>query len=421
MRVRLSLALLGSAALAAVLANGALAQIEGSDRGVAPVASTGAYEVSGVTVDVAAKNADEARYGGWRIAQRKAWTQLSKRLGAGGAAVGDGTLDQLVSGIVVENEQIGPSRYIARLGVLFNRSRTASLLGIADAEARSAPMLVIPVQISGGVAQVFERRTDWQSAWARYRTGNSAIDYVRPPGTGPDSLLLDYGQAARRGRGWWRALLDQYGASDVLMPTVRLYRQWPGGPVIGVFQGRHGPDNQLVDSFTLRVGTADGVPQLLDAGVKRLDELYSRALATGVLSRDPALSPPPQPVMEVKDQVGDVIDDSAATGTTVTAGGQGSAITVQYDSPSATVVANTESVLRGVVGVRSATTTSLALGGDSLMRVMFDGDPASLRAALEARGYQVLGQGDTLRIRRAPRLLPPDLPPDGRDSTRSEP
>jgi hypothetical protein len=46
------------------------------------------------------------------------------------------------------------------------------------------------------------------------------------------------------------------------------------------------------------------------------------------------------------------------------------------------------------------------------MRVTFDGDPAALKAALEARGYQVFGSGQTIRIRRVTQLLPPDLPAD---------
>ncbi|HEU0044736.1 heavy-metal-associated domain-containing protein [Sphingomonas sp.] len=413
MRIRVPILLAGAAIAAA-----AFAQIEGSDRGVVPVASTSSYEVNGVTVDVAAKTPDEARYGGWRSAQRKAWVQLSKRLGGGGGAVGDATLDQLVSGIVVEHEQIGPTRYIARLGVLFNRARTAALLGIVDQAARSAPMLVIPIEHSGGVAQAMERRTEWQAAWARYRTGNSAIDYVRVAGTGPDSLLLNYGQTQRRGRTWWRRLLDQYGASDILVPSVRLTRQWPGGPVIGVFQARHGPDGDLLDSFTLRVNSSDGIPQLLDAGVKRMDELYGRALSAGALSTDPALRPPPQPAPVPTDEVGDLIEesDTVEETSTPTLAGQGVAVTIQYDSPTASSVANTESSLRGVAGVRSASTTSLALGGVSLMRVAFDGDPAALRAALEARGFQVIGSGTTLRIRRAPQLLPPDIPPDSAPS-----
>ena len=54
-------------------------------------------------------------------------------------------------------------------------------------------MLTIPLQYSGGTGQVFEQQTDWQQAWGRFRTGNSAIDYVRPSGTGPDALLLNAG------------------------------------------------------------------------------------------------------------------------------------------------------------------------------------------------------------------------------------
>lgn len=398
-----------------LLAAGALAQIEGGGRGVAPIGSGQSYEVQGVTVDVTGKSADEARYGGWRLAQRKAWVTLSKRLGAGGGGLSDGTLDQLVSGIVVENEQIGPRRYIARLGVLFDRSRTSAMLGIVDYATHSSPMLVVPVQISGGAAQVFEGRTEWQAAWARFRTGNSAIDYVRPSGTGPDSLLLDYGQTQRRGRTWWRAVLDQYGATDVLIPTVRLSRQWPGGPVIGVFTARHGPDNVQLGSFSLRVAKPEGIPQLLDEGVRRMDALYTRALATGSLNRDPSLSPPPQPVPLPTDEVGDLIEDTGGVEAVGTATA-GITLSIQYDSPSASSVANTEQAVRGVSGVKTAATTSLALGGVSVMRVVYDGDPAALRSALEARGFQVLGAGQALRIRRAPQLLPPDIPQDDRPS-----
>jgi len=395
--------LLGAAAV--------VAQIEGG-RGVAPIDSSGSYEVGGVTVDVAAKTAEAAREGGWRLAQRKAWVQLSNRLGGGGGLVSDGTLDQIVSGIVVENEQIGPNRYIAKLGVLFDRNRAGSLLGIAAYSDRSRPMLVIPVQVSGGVETVFEQRSDWQEAWARFRTGNSSIDYVRPSGTGADSLLLNIGQVARPGRGWWRTIIDQYGASDILIPVVRLYRSYPGGPVIGAFQARYGPDNRLLGSFTLKVGSSAGLPQLLDAGVKRLDDLFAGALRSGSITYDTTLAPPPAPTPEATE---DAEGDDAITdlGADTAVGGQGIAVTVQFDTPNAGAVSAAEAALRAVPGVRSAATTSLALGGVSLMRVTFDGDPDALRAALEARGYQVLGSGQTIRIRRAPALLPPNLPAEG--------
>ena len=415
MRNRTLFSSLAGAAL--LLAAGAYAQIEGG-RGVAPVDSSGDFEVSGVAVDVAAKSADVARLGGWRLAQRKAWVQLSRRLGGGGGLISDGALDQIVSGIVVENEQIGPTRYIAKLGVLFDRGRAASILGISAYSDRSRPMLLVPLQVSAGVETVFEQRNDWQEAWARFRTGNSTVDYVRPSGNGADSLVLNAGQIARPGRGWWRTIIDQYGAADILIPVVRLYRSYPGGPIIGVFQARHGPDNDLIGSFTLRVGSAAGLPQLLDTGVTRMDALFQQALRSGALGLDPTLSPPPEPEPVVDPAA---TEDDQASGETLAEivgdtapANAGIPVTLQFDTPSASAVANTEGLVRGIAGVRSATTTSLALGGLSLMRVTFDGDPDALRAALEVRGYQVTGSGQTLRIRRAPQLLPPNLPTDDR-------
>ncbi|MDR6787729.1 hypothetical protein J2Y58_001081 [Sphingomonas sp. BE138] len=381
-------------AVAAVLgARGVLAQIEGEDRGVTAVDSSNDFEVAGIRVDVSGQNADAARLAGWREAQRKAYVQLSQRMGAGGGLVSDGTLDSIVSSIVVENEQIGPNRYIARLGVLFDRGRTAGLLGVSATVARSSPFLVVPVQWSTGVGTVFEQRTPWQEAWARFRTGSSAVDYVRPTGTGPDSLLLDVGQTQRPDRAWWRALLDQYGATDVLIPTVQLHRQYPGGPIIGVFAARYGPDHRILQRFTLRVGTAAGLPALLDAGVKRLDGVYQRALREGYLGLDPGLNPI-MPVVETPpEETSDIVEDQALTPAAL-------ALTIQFDTPDAASVTATESALRGIPGVTGAATTSLALGGVSSMNVIYAGSAETLRNALESRGWQVIGSDTTLRIRR---------------------
>ncbi|OWK33999.1 hypothetical protein [Sphingomonas dokdonensis] len=386
-----------------------IAQIEGGGRGVAPVDSSSDYEVSGLSVDVAAKDADAARLGGWRLAQRKAWLELSRRLGVGKGLVADSTLDSIVTGIVVENEQIGPKRYVARLGVLFDRNRTGALLGISNYVMRSPPMVVIPVVWSGGVATAFEQRTLWQEAWARYRTGGSAIDYIRPIGSGPDPLLLNLGQTQRPGRGWWRAVLNQYGGTDVLIPTVKLYRQWPGGPVIAVFQARQGPDNKLLSQFTLRVSSTSGIPKLLDAGVKRLDETYQQALRAGYLRSDPGLSYVPPSEMPVED---DTPDESGETVVIDTPTIPAISVSVQFDTPGVAAVSAGEAAVRAVPGVRAATTSSLALGGLSVMSVTFAGPPEALKAGLEARGWQVFGSGTTIRIRRAPQLLPPDLAPD---------
>ncbi|MBS0503987.1 MAG: heavy-metal-associated domain-containing protein [Proteobacteria bacterium] len=384
------------------------AQIEGGERGVPPIDSSSSFEVSGIEVDTYAANADAARLAGWREAQRKGWDALWGRMHGGekGPSLSDSALDGIVAGVVVEDEQIGPRRYIARLGILFDRARAGAILGNSGSLLRSAPMLLIPVEWSGGVPQAFETRTEWQKAWARFRTGNSPVDYVRPTGTGPDSLILTPSQTWRPGRNWWRVLIDGYGAADVLIPQVEIERQWPGGPVIGRFTAFHGPDRQPIGGFVLRVDSADGLPKLMDEGVKRMDALFTRALQAGLLTPDPSLIVEPAVPEDEADDLEAMPEDTAAIESPTLAGS--SVFNVQYDTPDVTSVSAGEAALRSIPGVSAANTGSLALGGVSVMRVTYGGDLAGLAAALQARGWQVQQGPNTLRIRRgaAPAAAP---------------
>ena len=401
------------AGLGLLLAGGGAAiyaQIEG-DRGIAPIASNGDFEVSGIEVNTTGKTAEEARANGWRQAQRLAWEKLWKSNGLGGGAapgLDDGTIDGMVSAVVVGQEQIGPHRYIATLGVIFDRARTSGYLGMQGQTAHSAPMLVIPVLIQGGVASVFETRTPWQKAWAEFRTGASVIDYVRPSGAGADSLLLTAGQIGRRSRNWWRLVLDSFGASDVIMPVARLERLWPGGPVRGTFTARRGPDNRFLGSFELTAPSEDKLPAMLAEAITRLDGLYAGALAAGQLAPDPSLSTRPDLDPALVDSIvaklgpvpsavaaaagPDAAATAAAAPTTV--------VTVQFVTPDAAAVDAGMSAVRRVDGVKEAATSSLAIGGTSVMRVTFAGDIEVLAAALRAQGWRVTQGAGALSIRK---------------------
>ena len=401
------------AGLGLLLAGGGAAiyaQIEG-DRGIPPIASNGDFEVSGIEVNTTGKTAEEARANGWRQAQRLAWEKLWKSNGLGGGAAPGldvGTIDGMVSAVVVGQEQIGPHRYIATLGVIFDRARTSGYLGMQGQIAHSAPMLVIPVLIQGGVASVFETRTPWQKAWAEFRTGASVIDYVRPSGAGADSLLLTAGQIGRRSRNWWRLVLDSFGASDVIMPVARLERLWPGGPVRGTFTARRGPDNRFLGSFELTAPSEDKLPAMLAEAITRLDGLYAGALAAGQLAPDPSLSTRPDLDPALVDSIvaklgpapsavaaaagPDAAATAAAPPTTV--------VTVQFVTPDAAAVDAGMSAVRRVDGVKEAATSSLAIGGTSVMRVTFAGDIEALAAALRAQGWRVTQGAGALSIRK---------------------
>ena len=175
----------------------------------------------------------------------------------------DSVLDGMVSSIIVEREQIGPTRYIADLGILFDRARAGELLGVGGVHRRSAPMLLIPITVGGGTATSVELRNAWQRAWAQFRTSQSPIDYVRVSGLGVDPLLVNAAQANRPGRGWWRNLVDLYGAADILVAEVQLQRLYPGGPAQARFIGRHGPDGEIIGGFTLTAANSEAIPAMM--------------------------------------------------------------------------------------------------------------------------------------------------------------
>jgi len=407
-------------ALLALVAIAALVAQVGGDRGIAPVATTTDIEVRGIEVSATGDNPADARNKGWLEAQRLAWAKI------GGPEMPDSQLSGLVSAIVVEEEFVGPRRYVARLGVIFDRQRAGSLLGGGGERARSAPMLLLPVTVSGGSSTMFETRNAWQRAWAEYQFGSSAIDYVRPIGSGGESLLLTYGQTGRRSRIWWNDVLDQFGAADVLVPIVELHREWPGGPIEGRFTARYGPDNRLLAQFTMRA--AGGEPQLramLDRAVQQFDTIFTGALASGTLRPDPSLSvdnfqmtPEIRALLEQArlDQADDArlaaeAAARAAGAVVVSTGeevpGEPTAATASSGSYSVQVATSDASAfdaaltgLRGTPGVGGVAVSSTAIGGTSVMRVTFAGDIAALAAALRSRGWQVVEGTGALAISR---------------------
>ncbi|QGN56268.1 heavy-metal-associated domain-containing protein [Novosphingobium sp. Gsoil 351] len=390
------------------------AQVEG-ERGIAPVASNGDFEVSGIIVETTGGSAEEAREKGWKEAQKLAWDKLWTETGHTGKVptLAEGTIDSMVSAVVIEREQMGPHRYIASLGVIFDRARAGEVLGMTGERSRSAPLLIVPVTYSGGAATLYEVRTPWQRAWAEYQTANSSIDYVRPNGAGGESLLLTAGQIDRRSRTWWRNILDQFGAADVIMPLARIERQWPGGPVKGTFTARYGPDNRFLGEFSLTAPSEAALPAMLRQAIARMDGIYAGALAGGTLSPDPSLfaeQPIDQTLIDrILGTIEKVVPDvdlpvgSAVPGVTpapVPTVAAISSITVQFATPDAAAVDAGLSSVRGAAGVQGASITSVAIGGTSVMRVSFAGDADGLRAALQARGWQVAQGGGALSIRR---------------------
>ncbi len=126
---RVAIAILALAgAVAALYAGWANAQVQG-DRGIAPLMVSTDINVGGIEVNVTADTAEEARQKAWKQAQVLAWEKL------GGPKLSESQIQDMVSSIVIQHEETGPKRYIATLGVTFDRQRSAGYLGRAKPAA----------------------------------------------------------------------------------------------------------------------------------------------------------------------------------------------------------------------------------------------------------------------------------------------
>jgi hypothetical protein len=220
---------------------------------------------------------------------------------------------------------------------------------------------------------------------------------------GSDPLLINAAQTNRPGRGWWRNLLDLYGASDILVAEVQLQRSFPGGPARARFIGRHGPDNEIIGGFTLTAPNSEAIPAMMAQGVERMDQLFSQALDEGRLTRDESLNLPPPPVQLVP------APEPVVKPVTVS-----NAYQVQVTGNDVNVYNFAMAHLRTLPGIDSATPQQINMTGTSYVLVNYRGDISQLAAALRARGWIVDYSGTVIRIRsssdKPPALPPPPLP-----------
>ncbi len=391
-------------AAAGLIAAVAVAQQATKRAAVPPPDASGggssAYAVGGIAVDVTAKNVDDARRIAWGQAQRKAWPQLWSRLTGRpeteAPRLSDGQIDAMVAGIESQGERFSANRYIARLGVVFDRSRTAERLGGSLSLLQSPPMLLLPLMIDGGAGTLYQSQTAWRDAWARYRGNVTPIDYVLAQGSAADNLWLNNFQARRSDRAGWRTIMARFDTVDVLLAEAQVTRRFPGGPVRAVFIARHGPDGAELGRFALSVRNEEGLPQLMEDGVRRIDALYADALRAGLLRAEADLAVDLAPLVQDVPMIGEVPPD-------------GVTLVIAVITPDAASLAAAERLLRGLSD--DVVVQQLALGGTSRLQIVTAGGEPALRETLAARGWTLERVGGDLVLRRAAAAPPAPVPP----------
>src|SRR3546814_6214168 len=118
---------------------------------------------------------------------------------------------------------------------------------------------------------------------------------------------------------------------------------------------------------------------MMDKAVARMEQLYTQALVDGTLRPDPSLviEEPVDPEELEAQETGEEMAVEVTSAQAIVPGLV--SVSVQFDTPDAGSVEQGEAALRSVPGVRSATTSSLALGRSeehtselqSLMRISY--------------------------------------------------
>jgi hypothetical protein len=248
------------------------------------------FTVRDVSVDVTADSATAARDRGIREGQRKAFEALFDRLtpdSAHGALSGlDGaSIDQMVQSFEVQEERTSAVRYLGRLAVTFNAQAVRNFMrshGIAYTEVRSKPVLVLPVDQTGGAPVLWQAETGWRQSWADLPLQGGLVPVTIPYGEAPDVADVGVEQALSGDTAALRRIADRYHAGDV---AVAVLTPTSGGVTATVTLH---PANGSPESFAISQPTisptagapVQGDPTLREAVTKvvnRLEEHWTTA------------------------------------------------------------------------------------------------------------------------------------------------
>ena len=190
------------------------------------------YRILGVPVDASAESGVAARDLAIAAGQREGLTQLMQRLTSPTAhgRLPDVTrvpIERYVNSFEIAQEKVGPTRYIGMLNLNYVAAEVQALLGsagIPHVRRRSDPILVVPVDLSGGEPSAWDEGSPWRAAWYEsieqatvtvlaLPLGDLADIAGAPPGslTAGDQVALD-------------GLASRYGTETVVVAAARIDR-----------------------------------------------------------------------------------------------------------------------------------------------------------------------------------------------------
>jgi len=183
------------------------------------------YVVRGVPVDVTAETAAAARDAAYAEGHAAALERLFARIlplseRPRVPPLEPAQVAELVANFDVADERTSQVRYLARLTFRFNPEAVRTFLRVNDiphAEARSKPVLVLPISGPRGEARLWDDPTPWYASWAARPPGEGLVPLIVPLGDLADIAAISAEQALAGDAARLAALAARYGAEDVLV------------------------------------------------------------------------------------------------------------------------------------------------------------------------------------------------------------
>lgn len=271
------------------------------------------FTVRDVRVDATAESVAAAREQGMAEGQVRAVEQLWDRLVAPEQRplVPPLSASELssyyIQNMSVSGERTSTSRYIANLTVQFRPDQVRQFLrsnGIAYAETRSRPVLVLPLYGPQGSAVLWAGENPWLAAWQRHNSADDLVPVVAPLGDLADLTTVDGERATSGDVEAMAAMAERYGAGDVLVSRAEA----SGDPVLGtasvVVTSRRYPDVHAQGGATLAGQTPAG--QALAGQALAGQAASPRVTSPGMAS--PGMAPVELGVERLSQQPGEELD-----------------------------------------------------------------------------------------------------------------
>ncbi len=186
----------------------------------------GVYMVTDVAVDVTADSAAHARDKAITEAQRTAFAQLLERLSADtsiAAKLKDDDLAALVQNFEVQSEHRSSVRYIGVLTVQFRPNAVRKYLAghnVNVVDARSKPILILPIYLGNGHPILWEETTRWRTAWEKAPHDDGLVPVKMPSGGLEDIAAISTEEAVAAKSEALKALADKYQAGSAAVVTL---------------------------------------------------------------------------------------------------------------------------------------------------------------------------------------------------------